>query len=123
NRKMSTRGNVLLPTLKLTGEGPFIFPIPALHESLTVVPLHLRREGNWRLFWQHPFQGGFPMSTKAAEHHEHAAGHHKEAAKQHKAGHHEKAAHHAHTARGHHEHATHHATEAAKAHTEEHGHQ
>src|SRR5215813_1807967 len=67
---MSTRGNVLLPTLKPTGELPFIFPIPALHESLTVVPLHLRREGNWRLFWQHPFQGGFPMSTKAAEHHE-----------------------------------------------------
>jgi hypothetical protein len=70
------------------------------------------------------------MSTKAAEHHEHAAEHHehaarhhKEAAKHHKAGNHEKAAHHAHTARGHHAHATHHATEAAKAHTEEHGHQ
>jgi len=72
--------------------------------------------------------GRFPMSTKAAEHHEHAAEqhehaarHHKEAAKHHKAGSHEKAAHHAHTARGHHEQATHHASEAAKAHTEEHG--
>src|SRR5215470_18338981 len=107
----------------------FIFPIPALHERLTVVPLHLSREGNRRLFWQHPFQGGFPMSAKAAEHHdhaaeqhEHAARHHKEAAKHHKAGSHEKAAHHAHTARGHHEQAMHHASEAAKAHTEEHGH-
>src|SRR5215471_18175717 len=76
-----------------------------------------------------PFSGRFPMSTKAAEHHdqaaehhEHAARHHKEAAKHHKAGSHEKAAHHAHTARGHHEQATHHAAEAAKAHTEEHGH-
>ncbi len=76
-----------------------------------------------------PFSGRFPMSTKAAEHHEHAAEqhehaarHHKEAAKHHKAGSHEKAAHHAHTARGHHEQATHHASEAAKAHTEEHGH-
>src|SRR5215475_6295341 len=69
-----------------------------------------------------------PMSTKAAEHHEHAAEHHehaarhhKEAAKHHKAGRHEKAAHHAHTARGHHAQAPHHASEAAKAHTEEHG--
>src|SRR5215469_17711277 len=47
------------------------------------------------------------MSKKAAEHHrkasehlKHAARHHEEAAKHHDAGHHEKAAHHAHTARG-----------------------
>jgi hypothetical protein len=37
------------------------------------------------------------------------------------AGHHEKAAHHAHTAHGHASHARHHAEEAARAHTEEHG--
>src|SRR5712692_8346235 len=43
-----------------------------------------------------PFSGRFPMSTKAAEHHEHAAAQHEQA--------------------------THHASEAAKAHTEEHGH-
>jgi hypothetical protein len=41
------------------------------------------------------------MSTKAAEHNEHAARHHKEAAKHHKAGKHETAAHYAHLARGH----------------------
>src|SRR5262249_17130379 len=43
------------------------------------------------------------------------------AAKHHEAGHHEKAAHHAHTARGHVSHARAHAEEAAKAHAEEHG--
>jgi hypothetical protein len=37
------------------------------------------------------------------------------------AGHHEKGAHHAHTARGHATHARHHSEEAAKAHAEEHG--
>ena len=48
------------------------------------------------------------MSKKAAEHHKqasehltHAARHHGEAAKHHEAGSHEKAAHHAHVARGH----------------------
>ena len=48
------------------------------------------------------------MSKKAAEHHKkasehltHAARHHGEAAKYHEAGSHEKAAHHAHAARGH----------------------
>jgi hypothetical protein len=38
---------------------------------------------------------------KAAEHLTHAAHHHMEAAKHHEAGHHEKVAHHAHTARAH----------------------
>jgi hypothetical protein len=37
---------------------------------------------------------------KASEHHSHAAHHHGEAAKHHESGQHEKAAHHAHTARG-----------------------
>jgi hypothetical protein len=42
-------------------------------------------------------------------------------AKHHEAGHHEKAAHHAHSAMGHAFHARGHAEEAAKAHAEEHG--
>ena len=54
------------------------------------------------------FVGGNPMSKKAAEHHwkasEHsmdAVRHHEDAAKHYEAGRHEKAAHHAHIARGH----------------------
>src|SRR5476649_797245 len=69
-----------------------------------------------------------PMSKKAAqhhknasEHHTHAAKHHGEAAMHHEAGRHEKAAHHAHTARAHAIQATEHAENAAKAHGEEHG--
>ena len=45
----------------------------------------------------------------------------KEAAKHHEAGSHEKAAHHAHVARGHVIHSRGHAEEAVKAHLEEHG--
>jgi hypothetical protein len=45
----------------------------------------------------------------------------RKAAKHHDAGHHEKAAHHAHTAKGHIIHARGHAEEAVKAHTAEHG--
>ena len=51
----------------------------------------------------------------------HAARHHGEAAKHHEGGFHEKAAHHAHTARAHVIHARGHAEEAVKAHSEEHG--
>jgi len=51
---------------------------------------------------------------KAAEHLQQAALHHKEAAKQHETGKHEKAAHHAHLARGHQDHAMREAAEAAE---------
>jgi hypothetical protein len=44
-----------------------------------------------------------------------------DAAKHHEARHHEKAAHHAHTASGHELHSRMHAEEATKAHAEEHG--
>src|SRR5262249_34070837 len=80
---------------------------------LTIVPRNVQEEGKRHLFWQYPFQGGFPRSTNVAEHHEyaaapheHAARHHTEAAKHHKARHHEQTPHHAPTARRHHEHAT-----------------
>jgi len=58
---------------------------------------------------------------KAAEHHEHAAKYHYEAARHHENGHHEKAAHHAHIAHSHKLHAEDHAEHAAKAHHEAHG--
>jgi hypothetical protein len=56
---------------------------------------------------------------KASEHHKHAAHHHAQAAKHHDAGHHEKAAHYAHTAMAHAIHARGYAEEAVKAHAEE----
>jgi hypothetical protein len=60
------------------------------------------------------------FNKKASEHLTHAARHHGEAAKHYEAGNFEKAAHHAHTARGQAIQAKEHAEEAVKAHTEEH---
>ena len=63
------------------------------------------------IIWQKKASG---HHKKASEHLTHAARHHGEAAKHHEAGSHEKAAHHAHVARGHVIHGREHAEEAVK---------
>jgi hypothetical protein len=62
-------------------------------------------------------EGGF-VPKRAVEH---AARHHKEAAKHHEAGNYLRATHHAHLACGHHQLANRHSAEAAKAHVEHYG--
>lgn len=73
-------------------------------------------------------EGASPMSKKAADSHKKAAQsfkkaseHHDNAAKHHEAGNHEKAAHHAHTAKGHQTKGEQHSNDAATQHSEEHG--